>query len=99
MPFLKEYRPHVFVAMPFRQRLVDSVSTGSPPILMDFDVVYQRLFAPALQAAGCEPFRADEEAKAGDIRTDMFFELATADFVLADMSTLNANVLCELGIR
>ena len=45
------------------------------------------------------PFRATEEKGAGDIRKDMFFELVTADLVLADISILNANVFYELGVR
>ncbi len=57
------------------------------------------LFRPALEAAGLQPFRADDEESAGDILKDMFAELVTADFVLADISILNANVFYELGIR
>jgi tetratricopeptide (TPR) repeat protein len=57
------------------------------------------LIAPALIKAGCIPFRADHEPGAGDIRTDMFFELVTADVVIADVSVLNANVFYELGVR
>jgi tetratricopeptide (TPR) repeat protein len=71
----------------------------SKPEGVDFDVVYDELVKRALELAGCEPFRADEEAAAGDIRTDMFFELATAEFVVADISSLNPNVFYELGIR
>ena len=66
---------------------------------VDFDAVYQLLFKPALEAAGLQPFRADDEESAGDILKDMFAELVTADFVLADISILNANVFYELGIR
>lgn len=54
---------------------------------------------PALEAAGCERFRADKQVSAGDIRTDMFFELVTADYVVADLSIANPNVYYELGIR
>ena len=57
------------------------------------------LLAPALVEADCEPFRADNQTSAGDIRTDMFFELVTADVVVADLSILNPNVYYELGIR
>src|SRR5205823_14015491 len=65
----------------------------------DFNGVYQLLFKPALATAGLQPFRADDEEAAGDILKDMFAELVTADFVLADISILNANVFYELGIR
>ncbi|MGH8625488.1 MAG: hypothetical protein ACREYC_09505, partial [Gammaproteobacteria bacterium] len=66
---------------------------------VDFDAVYQYLFQPVLEAAGLQPFRADDEEAASDILKDMFAELVTADFVLADISILNANVFYELGIR
>jgi len=93
----------VFVAMPFGRREVRPADTArapaQPAIEADFDKIYTELLAPALEQAGCEPFRADREPNAGDIRTDMFFELVTADFVLADISTLNPNVFYELGVR
>ena len=84
---------HVFVAMPFDAK---EVKAG---VIVDFDEVYSTLIAPALQKAGCVPFRADQEEGAGDIRTDMFFELVTADAIIADISILNANVYYELGVR
>jgi tetratricopeptide (TPR) repeat protein len=86
-------QPHVFVAMPF------GTKETTPGVEVDFNRVYDRLIAPALRKAGCIPFRADQEPGAGDIRTDMFFELVTADVVVADVSVLNANVFYELGVR
>ncbi len=100
--------PRVFVAMPFGKKTVKSnadAGTASPPaqvredVGVDFDEIWALLIRPALQRARCRPYRADEEAGAGDIRTDMFFELVTGEFVLADISTLNANVFYELGVR
>jgi hypothetical protein len=94
--------------MPFGRKQVRStaaVDTASPParageeVSVDFDEIWTLLIRPALQRARCRPYRADEEASAGDIRTDMFFELVTGEFVLADISTLNANVFYELGVR
>jgi tetratricopeptide (TPR) repeat protein len=76
-----------------------SLSAESPSLKVNFDQIYTFLLKPALEKAGCQPFRADEETAAGDIRRDMFFELATADFVVADVSILNANVFYELGVR
>jgi hypothetical protein len=98
-------QPHVFVAMPFgaKEARAATPAAGDTPaggaITIDFDLVYQRLIAPALAKADCIPFRADQEPGAGDIRTDMFFELVTADVVIADVSVLNANVFYELGVR
>lgn len=93
------WKPHVFVAMPFRTAVALPASAAQAAVSVDFDLLYQRLIAPAVRRADCEPFRADEETAAGDIRTDMFFELVTADAVLADVSNLNPNVLYELGVR
>ncbi len=98
-------KPRVFVVMPYDVKEVQPAApaTGAEParpaVSVNFNDVYGLLIGPALKAADCEPFRADEEAAAGDIRTDMYFELVTADFVVADVSILNANVFYELGIR
>ncbi len=102
------FRRRIFVVMPFGKKEVPRKPRADVPaepdaagelLKVDFDAVYQRLFKPALEAAGLQPFRADEEDAAGDILKDMFAELVTADFVLADISILNANVFYELGIR
>jgi tetratricopeptide (TPR) repeat protein len=66
---------------------------------IDFEAVYEKLLKPALVQAGYEVTRADSANAAGDIRTDMFFELVTADVVVTDISILNANVYYELGVR
>ena len=79
---------HVFVVMPF------GVKEG-----IDFNRVYGEYIKPALEAEGFEVFRADEEVRAGDIRTDMFQELLIADLVVADLSIDNPNVWYELGVR
>ncbi len=99
--------PHVFVVMPFNVKEVqpktdadaDADAPAKPAVNVDFNEVYKLLIAPALTKAGCVPFRADQEAGAGDIRTDMYFELVTADVIVADISILNANVFYELGMR
>jgi tetratricopeptide (TPR) repeat protein len=98
-------RPHVFVVMPFGVKEVQRATTAADgaaaasAINISFDDVYDLLLKPALTKAGCRPFRADKEPGAGDIRTDMYFELVTADVVLADISVLNPNVFYELGVR
>jgi tetratricopeptide (TPR) repeat protein len=88
-----EYRPHAFVVMPFGKK---KGADGSP---YDFNAIYKTLIKPALEEAGFEPFRADEETASGDILTDMFQELLLADLVLCDLSIDNANAFYELGIR
>jgi tetratricopeptide (TPR) repeat protein len=84
---------HAFVAMPFGRK------PGPDGVEIDFDAVYGQLLKPALEAAGLEVFRADEEQSAGDIRTDMFQELLIADLVVADLTLDNPNVWYELGVR
>ncbi len=85
--------PHAFVVMPFgRKRSADGD-------WIDFDQIYRQLIRPALEDAGFEAFRADEENVTGDILTDMFQELLLADLVIADLSIDNANVFYELGVR
>src|SRR6185503_9301844 len=96
--------PHVFVVMPFGVKEAAAAVPASAnaeakaAINISFDEVYELLIAPALIKADCIPFRADQEQGAGDIRTDMYFELVTADVILADISILNANVFYELGV-
>ena len=66
---------------------------------IDFNRVYADLIRPALESRGLEVFRADEELRAGNIRTDMFQELLLADLVVVDLSIDNPNVWYELGVR
>jgi tetratricopeptide (TPR) repeat protein len=72
---------------------------GMDGSIYDFNSIYSQVIKPALEMAGFEPFRADEETASGDILTDMFQELLLADLCIADMSIDNANVFYELGIR
>ena len=75
------------------------VKKDSHGVEIDFNRVYIELIKPALEVAGLEVFRADEEERAGDIRTDMFQELLIADLVVADLTLDNPNVWYELGVR
>ncbi len=86
-------KPHAFIAMPFGTKPAPDGST------IDFNRVYAELFRPALELAGMEVFRADDEQRAGDIRTDMFQELLVSDLVLVDVTLDNPNVWYELGVR
>jgi len=86
-------KPHAFIAMPFGTK---PGPDGQP---IDFNRVYAEFLKPALEATGLEVFRADQEQRAGDIRTDMFQELLMADLVLADLTLENPNVWYELGVR
>lgn len=87
-------RPHAFVAMPFGCK---PGADGKTQI--DFNAIWRQLLKPALERAGFDAFRADEELQAGDIRVDMFQELLVADLVLVDLTVPNPNVWYELGVR
>ena len=66
---------------------------------IDFDAVEQKLIGPALDKLGVTGRTTGEIVGQGNIRTDMFQLLLTADLVVADLSIHNANVFYELGIR
>src|SRR5439155_25807464 len=61
--------------------------------------VYHELIAPAIAAAEMEPLRADEEMTGGIIHKPMFERLILCDYAVADLTTANANVFYELGLR
>lgn len=85
--------PLCFVLMPFGAKPAAGGRT------IDFDAVYRQIIAPALTDAGLEPIRADEEKVGGIIHKAMFERLILCDYALADLSTANANVFYELGVR
>lgn len=86
-------KPLCFVLMPFGKKPAVS------GIIVDFDAVYQELIAPAIRAAGLEPLRADEEMTGGIIHKPMFERLILCEYAIADLTTANANVFYELGLR
>lgn len=67
--------------------------------VVDFDSVYEQLIRPAVLASGMEPLRADEEVDGGIIHRPMFERLILCKYAVADLSTANANVFYELGVR
>lgn len=86
-------KPLCFVLMPFGKK---PDATGA---LIDFDAVYHQLIAPAIAEAGMEPLRADEEMTGGIIHKPMFERLILCEYAVADLTTANANVFYELGVR
>lgn len=86
-------RPLCFVLMPFGEK-----PDGKGGVV-DFDAVYDQLIQPAVLAAGMEPLRADEEIDGGIIHRPMFERLILCKYAVADLSTANANVFYELGVR
>jgi tetratricopeptide (TPR) repeat protein len=66
---------------------------------INFDEVYNLFIHPAIDAAQMEPIRADEETVNGIIHKPMYERLILCDYAVADLTTANANVFYELGIR
>ncbi|HEX9106458.1 MAG TPA: hypothetical protein VF832_04510, partial [Longimicrobiales bacterium] len=86
-------QPLCFVLMPFGQK------PDAAGKLIDFDAVYAQVIAPAVEKAGLLPIRADKEDVGGIIHKPMFERLVLCDFAVADLTTGNANVFYELGVR
>ncbi len=66
---------------------------------INFDAVYEQAIRPGIQGAGMEAIRADEERTGGIIHKPMFERLLLCEFAVADLTTANANVYYELGVR
>ncbi len=66
---------------------------------IDFDQVYAAIFSKAIKNLELNGVRSDEVSKAGLIHKDMIERIITSDVVIVDITTLNANVFYELGVR
>jgi hypothetical protein len=86
--------PTCFVVMGFNKKT--DPNTGK---VFDLDKSYKYIIKPAAKAAGFECVRADEIQHSGVIDVPMYERLLSADLVIADLSTLNANAFFELGVR
>jgi len=85
--------PLCFVLMPF------GIKKDEHGNEIDFDAVYRDMIQPAIEDAGMEAVRADEEMVGGFIHKPMYERLLLCDFAIADLTTANANVFYELGVR
>lgn len=86
-------KPYCFVLMPFGRKFDESGH------VVKFDAVYDQIISPSIQDANLEPIRADEEVIGGIIHKAMFERLMMCPYAVADLTTANANVFYELGIR
>ena len=86
-------KPLCFVLMPFGKK------TDHSGRIVDFDKIYKQLILPSIESAGMEPLRADEEMVGGIIHKPMFERLVLCEYAIADLTSANANVFYELGIR
>jgi hypothetical protein len=85
--------PLCFVLMPFNTKKDASGRS------IDFNAVYTDLIEPAVRQAGLQALRADEELSGGIIHKTMFERLILCEYAVADLTTANANVFYELGVR
>ncbi|HMK24993.1 MAG TPA: TRAFs-binding domain-containing protein [Chitinophagaceae bacterium] len=86
-------KPLCFIIMPFGKK---KDADGNE---IDFDEIYELLIHPAIDVAEMDPVRADEETVNGIIHKPMYERLILCDYAVADLTTANANVFYELGIR
>jgi hypothetical protein len=86
-------KPLCFVLMPFGRK------PDGRGRVVDFDIVYKRLIAPAVAAVELDVIRADQEHVGGTIHKPMFERLLFCDYAVADLTGANPNVYYELGIR
>jgi hypothetical protein len=90
---IPERKRTCFVVMPFGEKKdLDGQD-------IDFDDIYRFFFKKAVEDLGIECVRCDEIEEAGSIHEKMFEHIYHADIVVCDITTSNANVYYELGIR
>ncbi len=89
------YADICYVLMPFGYK----ANPFPGPKEIDFDLIYRNLIGPAIEKAGLQPFRADQEMTSGLIHRAMFERLLLCKYAVADLTTANPNVYYELGIR
>lgn len=64
-----------------------------------FTRVYEHLIKPACIAAGYQPIRADDSKASHMIMFDILKKIMDCDMAICDLSSKNANVFYELGLR
>lgn len=83
-----------FVIMGFGEKT--NYKTGRT---FNLDKTYKNIIKPVFKSLDFLCFRADEIPNSGNIDVVMYENILKADFVVADISTLNPNAFYELGIR
>lgn len=73
----------VFVLMPFNP---------------EFDRIYTDLIVSALESEGCRVQRADDFLNLDNILKDIIPNIVKADLIVAELTSLNPNVMYEVGI-
>lgn len=64
----------------------------------DFDEYYLQIYKPAVEAVGLKPLRADDLYTPSTIIGDIWEMINSSKMMIAELTTLNANVMYELGL-
>lgn len=90
--------PICFMVMPYSTKPTGALAGSGAPDKINFDRLWEAALRPAIQNAGYEAVRANEDIGALIIN-EMIERLAISDLVLADVTIPNGNVYYEVGIR
>lgn len=88
---VEESKPKCFVMMPF------STPQGYPE--SHFYRVYDTIIKPAIDNAGFEPIKVDEDNICDRIIEKILRNIIDCEMAICDLSSRNPNVMYELGIR
>lgn len=90
-----------FIVMGYGKKQDYFLKNNVKPRKVNLDEIYNKLIKPSLDCLdnSFEYVRGDELQYSGMIDASMYDLLMTADLVIADITTLNANAMYELGIR
>ena len=72
---------------------------SNPQRVLNLNKTYDNIIKPVVVDAGLACIRADEIIHSTVIDKPMYDNLLSADLVIADLSTSNANAIYELGVR
>jgi ATP-dependent Clp protease ATP-binding subunit ClpA len=79
-----------------------SIKTGLAFVLIpfneEFDEIYDHYIKPALEHHGLNVLKADSIYKPGNILSQIWSLIRSAEVIIADVSGKNANVIFELGL-
>jgi hypothetical protein len=84
--------------MPYGRKPTQVEAGHGAPGEIDFNALWDRAYAPMIEALGYDPVRADQDTGALIIN-QMIERLYFADLVLADITIPNGNVYYEIGVR
>jgi tetratricopeptide (TPR) repeat protein len=82
-----------YVSMPF------GIKVDQNGVAIDFDRIYAQFIKPAVEGTGLTCVRADELPTGAVIQKSILSAVLGSDVMIADLTTTNANVMYELGIR